>query len=196
MIDIRQVRVVVKRQAGREIVTPDTLEVLLGRLQQQTPAVRDIIEPGPLAFPVFHNTVYFLAGENGEYDILDEHSNPHYVNNEVVLFRKEVDQAYWHKIVLYRGDQELLHDINDPAYHRAGEEEDYGKFFRFNPDTGAVEYIKVYLLPEATEGQIAIKGEEEWKAKNTEPLPTEDLPTEDLPFRFEHKTYGLLYFEE
>ncbi len=34
------------------------------------------------------------------------------------------------------------------------------------------------------------------EGKETEDLPTEDLPTEDLPFRLEHKTYGLLYFEQ
>ncbi len=47
-----------------------------------------------------------------------------------------------------------------------------------------------YFLPEATEGQIAIKGETEWEAEDTE-----ELPTEEFPFVFEHKSYGLLIYE-
>ncbi len=56
-------------------------------------------------------------------------------------------------------------------------------------------HIDSDLLPDATEGQIAMMGTAAWQAEDTEELPTEELPTEELPFSFEHKDYGLLHFE-
>ncbi len=121
------------------------------------------------------------------------------------------------KMVVVEGDELKEIDIPDshPRKHDVTNGEDHemnrnrmlgdttAAAGKTNPKELTKESVREWLgnqLPTATEGQIAVKGAEDWGAEDTEELPTEELPTEELPteeipFRFEDKTYGLLYFE-
>ncbi len=88
------------------------------------------------------------------------------------------------------GDIIIGDALGVPAHLGVGDEDDV-----LTVEGGKPAWKPSDALPTATEGQIAVKGAEDWGAEDTEELPTEELPTEEIPFRFEDKTYGLLYFE-
>ena len=53
------------------------------------------------------------------------------------------DGSVWVQI---GGVTDIIHDMDDPGAHRAAENPvDFGKFFRYNPTTGNVEKVKLYL---------------------------------------------------